>query len=168
MGSYLMIVGFLALSLLLAITGVWMLAGPRRFAAVCEVFAAGGNLPSFLPRSVKGALAQIRVLGLCGLAMGLALAAGTVAWSPTLIQAASGTVKLYWLVFPAALGLSAGYVILFHASDWVVRTFQRWMDHPLVPQDLVFALTWELRIGGVAFSLFGLGAMAIWLKSLLG
>lgn len=168
MGSYFMILGFLALSLLLSVTGVWMLAGPRRFAAVCEVFAAGGNLPSFLPRSVKGALVQIRAFGLCSLAMGLVLAFGTVAMAPTLIRAASGRVTMYWLVFPAALGLSAGYVILFHASEWVTRTFDKWMDHPLVPQDLVFALTWELRIGGVAFSLFGLGAMALWLKSLLG
>lgn len=168
MGPYLMIVGFLALSLLLAITGVWMLVGPRRFAAVCEVFAAGGNLPSILPRSVKGALVQIRAFGLCSLAIGLVLAAGTVALAPTLIHAASGNVKLYWLVFPAALGLSAGYVILFHASEWVAKTFEKWVSHPLVPQDLVFALTWELRIGGIAFSLFGLGAMALWLKSLLG
>lgn len=167
MDSYMVIAGFLALSLMLTVTGFWMLSGPRRFAAVCEAFASAGNLPSFLPRSVKGAVLEIRAFGLLSALMGILLTAGTVRLAPVLINATQNGIRLYWLIVPAALGLSAGYVILFYASNWVDRTFERWMNHPLVPQDLVWALTWELRIAGVAFTLFGLGAASIWLRAIL-
>lgn len=167
MDSFLMIAGFLTLSLLLAVTGLWMLASPRRFAAVSEAFAAAGNLPSFLVRSVKGALFQIRVLGLGSFVLGTVLMGGTLSFASALAHATQSGPKLYWLIVPAALGLSASYLILFYASEWVARTFQKWVDHPLVPQELILAFTWELRIAGVAFAFLGLGAMSIWLKSLL-
>ncbi len=165
MDSYLMITGFTLLALLLLFTGGYMLASPRRFAAACEVFAAAGNLPSLLPRSVKSALFQVRAIGLFSLATGLILAAGTVQWMPYLVQAGSGQVELDWLIVPAMLGISAGYVILLYGGDWVTRKFLKVADHPLVPQDLIVALTWELRIAGVAFTLFGLGAGSVWFRT---
>ena len=167
MDSYLMVTGFTLLSLLLVFTGGYMLASPRRFAAACEVFAAAGNLPSLLPRSVKSALFQVRAIGIFTLTTGLILASGTVRWMPYIIQAGSGQVDLDWLIVPAVLGLSAGYVVLLYGSDWVVRKFRKLADHPLVPQDLILALTWELRIAGVAFTLFGLGAASVWFRTLI-
>ncbi len=167
MDSFLMVAGFLTLALLLAVTGLWMLVSPRRFAAVSEAFAAAGNLPSFLLRSVKGALLQIRVLGLFSFVLGTVLMGSTVGFASAVVDATRSGPKLYWLIVPASLGLAASYLILFYACEWVVRTFQKWVDHPLVPQELILAFTWELRIAGVAFGFLGLGAMSIWLKSLL-
>lgn len=167
MDSYMMIAGFLVLGLLLSLTGFWMVVGPRRFAAVCEAFVAAGNLPSILPRSVKTALLEIRAFGFLSLMLGVMLAGATVDIAPMLIHATHSGTRLYWLIVPAALGLSAGYLILLYASEWVAKTFEKWAEHPLVPQDLVYALTWELRIAGIAFTLFGLGAMSLWLRFLL-
>jgi hypothetical protein len=167
MDSYMMIAGFLVLAVLLSLTGFWMLVGPRRFAAVCEAFVVAGNLPSFLPKSVKTALLEIRAFGFLSLTLGVMLAGATVDMAPALLHATESGARLYWLAVPAALGLSAGYVILFYASEWVAKTFEKWLEHPLVPQDLVYALTWELRIAGFAFTLFGLGAMSLWLRFLL-
>ncbi|HVB33257.1 MAG TPA: hypothetical protein VNJ52_02605 [Patescibacteria group bacterium] len=169
MGSFLMICGFLVLSVLLACTGALMLLRPRQFAVACEAFAAAGNLPSVLPQSVKRAWFQIRAIGGFFLVAGLVLMSGTASLMQTLLGtsgiAADG--KLYWLVVPAALGISAGYVILAYGSEWVAHTFGKWVDHPLVPQEITIALTWELRIAGGAFLLFGLGAGSMWLRSLL-
>jgi len=164
-----MIFGFLLLAVLLAFTGGLMLLKPGRFAAACEAFAAAGNLPSLLPRSVKQALFQVRVVGVGCLAAGLVLMGGTASLAQTLlmVQGVPAEGKLYWLIVPAALGISAGYVILAYGSEWVSRTFGEWVDHPLVPQEMIVALTWGLRIAGVAFTLFGLGATATWVKSLL-
>ena len=163
-----MIAGFLLLSLLLAFTGIYMLLSPRRFAVACEAFAAAGNLPSLLARSVKGAIFQVRVVGLFGLGSGLLLSAGTLRLLPLLAHPGTSEGELNWLIVPAMLGVAAGYVILVYASDWVARTFGKWADHPLVPQDLIVVLTWELRLAGAAFTLFGLGAASIWLKSMFG
>lgn len=170
MDSFLMIFGFVLLAVLLVATGILMVLRPGRFAAVCEAFAAAGNLPSLLPQSVSHALVQVRVVGGGCVLAGVVLMSGTAGLTQVLLGphgiAAAG--RLYWLVVPAALGLSAGYIILAYGSDWVTRTFGAWVDHPLVPQEIVAALTWELRIAGVAFILFGLGATSIWLKSLFG
>lgn len=170
MDSFLMIFGFLLLSVLLASTGVLMVLRPRRFAAACEAFAAAGNLPSLLPHGVKRALFQVRTVGVCLLGAGAILMTGTAGLVQTLMasQAVAAGGKLSWLVLPAALGISAGYVTLAYGTDWVARTFGKWMDHPLVPQEMIVALTWELRIAGVAFTLFGLGAGSMWLRSLFG
>jgi hypothetical protein len=166
MGFMLMMTGFLLLSLLLAVTGAYMIIHPGRFAAACEAFVAAGNLPSLLPRSVKGALFQVRVLGMITLFAGFLLLTGTLGMMPVLMRTPVGSGELNWLIVPAMLGVAAGYVILVYASEWVSRVFGKWADHPLVPQELIVALTWELRIAGIAFTLFGLGAAAVWLKSL--
>jgi hypothetical protein len=167
MGFILMMTGFLLLSLLLAVTGAYMLVNPGRFAAACEAFAAAGNLPSLLSRSVKGALLQVRAFGMLTLFGGFLLLIGTLGMIPALMRA-PGSGELNWLIVPAMLGVAAGYVILLYASEWVTRVFGKWTDHPLVPQELIVALSWELRIAGFAFTLFGLGAAAVWLRSLLG
>lgn len=169
MGSFLMIFGVLLLSLLLVCTGGLMVFSPRRFAAACEAFAAAGNLPSLLPQSVRRAVFQVRAIGGCCLAAGLVMLSGTAGLAQVLLASSgiNGTARPDWLVVPAALGVSAGYVILVYGSQWVARTFGAWVDHPLVPQEIVVALTWELRIAGVAFTLFGLGAVSIWVRSLL-
>ena len=88
---------------------------------------------------------------------------------PSLLPSAGmcGVGQMDWLILPAALGISAGYVILVYGSAWVTHTFGKWLDHPLVPREIIVALTWELRIAGVAFTLFGLGATSLWIKSLL-
>jgi hypothetical protein len=170
MDAFLMISGFVLLSLLLLCTGALMVVSPRRFAATCEAFTAAGNLPSLLPHSVKGALLQIRAFGVFLLAAGLVLISGTAGLIQNLLGqgriGVAGTMS--WLIVPAALGISAGYVILIYGSAWVANTFGKWLDHPLVPQEIIIALTWELRIAGLAFTLFGLGAASIWLKSLFG
>ena len=166
MDFILMMAGFLLLSLLLAVTGAFMLINPGRFAAACEAFAAGGNLPSLLPRSVKGALLQVRIMGMCSLFGGFLLLAGNLGMMPTLMHAPIGSRDFNFLIVPAMLGVAAGYVILLYASEWVTRVFGKWTDHPLVPQELIVALTWELRIAGIAFTLFGLGAASVWLRNL--
>lgn len=166
MGFILMMTGFLLLSLLLAVTGAYMLINPGRFAAACEAFAAAGNLPSLLSRSVKGALFQVRAFGSFTLFGGFLLLVGTLGTMPVLMRTPAGSGELTWLIVPAMLGVAAGYVILVYASEWVAKVFGKWADHPLVPQELIVALTWELRIAGFAFTLFGLGAAAIWLRSL--
>jgi hypothetical protein len=170
MDAFMMLSGFLLLAVLLGFTGVCMLASPRRFAAVCEVFAEAGGLPSLLPRSVKGALLQVRAFGVCALVGGFLLLAGSVELmgTPGAFHPGPGAPKLYWMVVPAMLGISAGYVILVYGTEWLTRIFSKWMDHPLVPHDLVVAFTWELRVAGAAFTLFGLGATSLWLRSLLG
>ena len=170
MDSFLMIFGFLLLSVLLMGTGALMMFKPRRFAAACEAFAAAGNLPSLLPQSVRHAVFQVRAIGGCCLLAGVVLMTGTAGLAQTLLgsQGLAADGKLYWLIVPAALGISAGYVILVYGSDWVARTFGEWVDHPLVPQEMIVAMTWGLRIAGVAFMLFGLGATSLWLKSLFG
>ena len=166
MDFFLMIAGFLLLSLLMLITGAYMLLSPGRFAAACEAFAAAGNLPSLLSRSVKGALFQVRAFGTFTLFAGFLLLGGTVGVMPVLMHTPRGAAELDWLIVPAMLGVAAGYVILFYATEWVARVFGKWTDHPLVPQELIVALTWELRVAGVAFTLFGLGAASVWLKTL--
>jgi hypothetical protein len=170
MDSFLMISAFVLLSMLLACTGVLMLLSPRRFAAACEAFTAAGNLPSLLPQSVKGALLQVRTVGCCFVGAGLILMGGTAGLTRSLLLPGGmeGVGKMYWLIVPAALGISAGYVILAYGTTWVENTFGKWFDHPLVPQEIIIALTWELRIAGVAFTLFGLGAISIWLRALIG
>lgn len=170
MDAYLMLAGFVLLSVLLGFTGVYMLVSPRRFAVVCEVFAEAGGLPSLLPRSVKAALLQVRVFGVCALASGAILIGGVLDLSgtPGAFRLMSGMPKLYWLILPATLGICAGYVILVYGSEWLSRLFSKWMEHPLVPQQMLVAFTWELRVAGVAFTLFGLGAMSLWLRSILG
>lgn len=170
MDTFLMVSGFVLLSMLLACTGLLMVASPRRFAAACEAFMAAGNLPSLLPQSVKRAVLQVRAMGVFLLAAGLLLVGGSAGFMQNLL--ALGRIgsagRMDWLIVPAALGISAGYVILVYGSEWVARTFGAWMDHPLVPQEIIVTLTWELRIAGVAFTLFGLGAGATWLRSFLG
>lgn len=169
MDMFLMISGFLLISVLLAGTGALMVWTPRRFAAACEAFTAAGNLPSLLPRSVNGALFQVRFFGVCFLAAGVLLVGGTTGVVRALLvpNAMNDVGQMNWLILPAALGIAAGYVILVYGSGWVARTFGKWLDHPLVPQEIIVALTWELRIAGVAFTLFGLGAASLWVKSLL-
>lgn len=145
-----------------------MAVSPRRFAAACEAFTAAGNLPSLLPHSVKGALLQVRAFGVFLLAAGVVLISGTAGLVQNLLgQGRVGVAGgASWLIVPAALGISAGYVILIYGSEWVARTFGKWVDHPLVPQEIITALTWELRIAGLAFTLFGMGAASIWLRSI--
>ena len=168
MDFILMILGFVLLSLLLAVTGAYMFFNPGRFAAACEAFAAAGNLPSLLSKSVKGALIQVRVIGTCSLLGGFLLLVGTLGTMPTLMHTPEGSNELNWMIVPAMIGVAAGYVILVYAAEWVARVFGKWTDHPLVPQELIVALTWELRVAGVAFTLFGLGAASVWLKSIFG
>ena len=170
MGIFLMICGFLLISMLLFGTGLLMLWTPRRFAAACEAFTAAGNLPSILPRSVNGALIQVRTFGGCFLVAGIVLVGVTAQVARSLVT--TGAMGVFagvnWLILPAVLGISAGYVILIYGSAWVAHTFGKWLDHPLVPQEIIVALTWELRIAGVAFTLFGLGATSMWIKGLFG
>jgi hypothetical protein len=170
MDSIMVLSAFLLLALVLGFTGICMMFSPRRFAVVCEVFAEAGGLPSVLPRSVKSALMQVRGFGACLLASsGILFAEALYLMGvPSQVRAAEAGGRLYWLIVPAMLGISAGYVILAYGSEWVGRTFAKWMDHPLVPRELVHTLTWEMRIAGAAFTLFGLGASSIWLKSMLG
>lgn len=170
MDAFMMLSGFLLLAALLGFTGGCMLASPRRFAAVCEVFAEAGGLPSLLPRSVKGALLQVRAFGVCTLVGGFLLLAGSIQLvaTPGMFQLGHGGPKLYWMILPAMLGISAGYVILVYGTEWLARIFAKWLDHPLVPHELVVAFTWELRVAGIAFTLFGLGATSVWVRSILG
>lgn len=167
MGPFLMIFGFLLLAMLLVGTGALMVFKPRRFAAACEAFAAAGNLPSLLPQSVRQVVFQVRVIGFGCLVVGLVLMSGTASMAQTLLGQNNLAMEgaLYWLVVPGALGIAAGYVILAYGSGWVAHTFGKWVDHPLVPQEMILALTWGLRIAGVAFMLFGLGASSFWLRS---
>jgi hypothetical protein len=163
-----MIFGFLLLTLLLVCTGGLMMISPGRFAATCEAFAAAGNLPSLLPQSVKRALLQVRVIGGCCVLAGIVLTGGAMGTLRALLAPAGIGLasKSSWLIVPAALGIAAGYGILAYGSDWVDRTFRAWADHPLVPQEIIVALTWEIRIAGVAFTLFGLGACSIWIRAI--
>ena len=168
MDFFLMMTGFLLLSILLVFTGGYMIYSPGRFAAACEAFAAAGNLPSLLSRSVKGALLQVRIFGLCTLFGGFLLLAGTLGLIPLLMHSSRGATDVNWLIVPAMLGIAAGYVILVYATEWVARVFGKWTDHPLVPQEVIVALNWEFRIAGLAFTLFGLGAASVWLRGLFG
>lgn len=170
MDIFLMICGFVLISMLLIGTGALMLATPRRFAAACEAFTAAGNLPSILPKSVKGALLQVRVFGVCFLAAGLVVVGGTAGAARNFLVSGAmySAGQLDWLILPSVLGISAGYVILAYGSSWVARTFGKWLDHPLVPQEMIVVLTWGLRIAGVAFTLFGLGAGSMWIRFLIG
>jgi hypothetical protein len=168
MDFFLMMTGFLLLSILLVFTGAYMLYSPGRFAAACEAFAAAGNLPSLLSRSVKGALLQVRVFGGCSMFGGFLLLVGTLGLMPVLLHSSGRSTDVNWLIVPAMLGIAAGYVILVYATEWVARVFGKWTDHPLVPQELIVALTWELRVAGFAFTLFGLGAASVWLKGIFG
>ncbi|HEV2388952.1 MAG TPA: hypothetical protein VGS20_17050 [Candidatus Acidoferrales bacterium] len=170
MDSIMVFAAILLLAIVLGFTGVCMIYSPRRFAVVCEVFAAAGGLPSLLPRSVKSALLQVRTFGVCLLVSGTILTAEAfyLMGVPSQLRAAEIGGKLYWLIFPAMLGISAGYVILAYGSEWVGAIFGKWVDHPMVPRELVYTITWEMRLAGTAFTLFGLGAASIWLKSMLG
>lgn len=170
MDSIMVLAAFLLLAVVLGFTGICMICSPRRFAVVCEVFAAAGGFPSMLPRSVKSAVLQVRSFGACLLTSGAILLAEAfyLMGVPAELRSAEVGGRLYWLIFPAMLGISAGYLILAYGSEWVGQTFGKWVDHPMVPRELVYTLTWEMRIAGAAFTLFGLGAASIWLKSMLG
>jgi len=71
-----------------------------------------------------------------------------------------------WLVFPSLLAILAGDIVTFDVAAWVARTLDFWIDHPLVPRQMIPAMHWAIRLSGVALFLFGAGIFWVWLGSL--
>jgi hypothetical protein len=167
-GSWLVVLAFALSTLLLYLVGTYMLWMPRQCAVLAEVFAASGNFPSLLPRSVRAAVIEVRTLGLIFLSMALFCInlAVTPPWNHVMFDATSAVSNPNWLVFPALLAILAGDVVLFDVSGWVAHTLDFWLDHPLVPRRLIPALTWAFRLAGMAIFLFGAGIFWLWLGML--
>jgi hypothetical protein len=167
-GSWLVVIAFALFTLLLYFIGTYMVWMPRQCAVLAEVFAASGNFPSLLPRSVRAAVLEMRVLGLIFLSMALFCInlAVTSPWNHVMFNAASAVSNPNWLVFPALLAILAGDVVLFDVSGWVAHTLDFWLDHPLVPRRLIPALIWAFRLAGMAIFLFGAGIFWLWLGML--
>ncbi len=167
-GSWLVIFAFALFTLLLYLVGTYLVWMPRQCAVLAEVFSASGNFPSLLPRSVRAAVVEIRMLGLIMLSgaffcIKLAL---TPQWSHMMFDVAAQIPNPNWLVFPAMLAVLAGDMVLFDVSRWVARTLDYWIDHPLVPRKMIPAFTWAFRVAGMAIFLFGAGIFWVWLGTL--
>lgn len=167
-GSWLVISAFAIFTLLLYLVGTYLVWMPRQCAVVAEVFAASGNFPSLLPRSVRAAVLQMRLLGLIFVSMALYSInlAVTPQWSHAMFNATAEVSNPNWLVFPALLSILAGDIVLFDVAGWVSRTLDYWTDHPLVPRQMIPALTGVFRLAGMALFLFGAGIFWLWLGML--
>lgn len=166
--SWLMIFGFALMTVLLYLTGVYMLWMPRQCAVLAEVFAASGNFPSFIPRSVRAAVLEIRTIGLVMLGSALFIVNGALSskWDGQLIST-SDISNPNLIVLPALLAILAGYVVAMEAAPWVVNTLDFWVDHPLVPRRLIPAFPWALRLAGFTLILFGSGLFWFWMGALI-
>lgn len=166
--SSLLVLSFALFTLLLYLVGTYLVWMPRQCAVLAEVFAASGNLPSLLPRSVRAAVMELRLLGLLLISSALFCIklAMTPQWGNVMFGAATDVQNPNWLVFPALLAVLAGDVVLFDVADWVARTLDFWMDHPLVPRRMIPALTWTFRLTGITLFLFGAGLFWFWLGKL--
>ena len=104
-GSWLVVAAFSLFTLLLYLVGVYLVWMPRQCAVLAEVFAASGNLPSLIPRSVRAAVLQMRLMGLflLGASLFFIRSAFTPQGSQMLFGAASSIPNPNWLVFPALL-----------------------------------------------------------------
>lgn len=169
-GSWLVIAALAVLTLLAYLAGIYLLWMPRQCAVICEVFAASGNFPSFIPRSVRAAVVEMRLMGSALLAFALLLIheALTPHWTHLLAGAPSDIPNPYWLVFPALLAILAGHTLAAEGAPYVTRTLDFWMDHPLVPRGLIPAFPWALRLVGTALVLFGAGVFWTWLRAATG
>lgn len=166
-GSWLVIVSFTLFTLLLYLVGTYLVWMPRQCAVLAEVFAASGNFPSLIPRSVRAAVFEMRLLGFSFLCGGLiCVDVAKSQWSHALFNVASVVPNPSWLVFPSLLLVLAGDVLLFDVSEWVAHTLDFWIDHPLVPRRMIPAFTWSFRLAGVALFLFGAGIFWLWLGTL--
>jgi hypothetical protein len=167
-GAWLVVVAFSLLTLLLYLVGVYMVWMPRQCAVLAEVFAASGNLPSLIPRSVRAAIFQMRLMGVLMLASAVFLAGSAL--TPMGIQMLFGTATAIpnpnWLVFPALLMILAGDIVMFDVGSWVAHTLDFWIDHPLVPRRMIPAMQWATRLTGVAIFLFGAGIFWVWLGTM--
>jgi hypothetical protein len=169
-GSWLIVIAFAVLTLLLYLVGTYLVWMPRHCAVLAEVFAASGNFPSLIPRSVRAAVLEMRILGLIFLSAALVLLriALMPQWSHVMFSAAASVPNPNWLVFPSLLAVLAGDIVLFDVTEWVTHTLDFWMDHPLVPRQMIPALAWVFRLIGTALFLFGAGVFWIWLAALSG
>ena len=167
-GSWLIVLGFAVLTLLLYLVGTYLVWMPRQCAVLAEVFAASGNLPSLIPRSVRGAILQMRLLGLMFLTSALLIIrlAITPQWAHIVFAPTLSVPNPNWLIFPSLLTVLAGDVVLFDVASWVAHTLDFWLDHPLVPRRMIPALTWAFRMAGMALFLFGAGLFWVWLGAL--
>lgn len=164
-GSWLVLAAVSILTLLVYLIGIYLVWMPRQCAVLAEVFAASGNFPSPIPRSVKGAVLEMRVIGVGMLASGVFFLGSLLKpeWNRMLFQTGTAIPNPNWLVFPALLAVLAGDVIMFDLASWVARTLDFWIDHPLVPRRMIPALHWAVRLAGVAIFLFGAGIFWVWL-----
>ncbi len=167
-GSWLVVAAVSILTLLVYLVGIYLVWMPRQCAVLAEVFAASGNFPSLIPRSVRGAVLEMRVMGLGLLATALFLISHllTPEWGRAMLQMGTSVPNPNWLVFPALLAVLAGDVMMFDLAPWVARTLDFWVDHPLVPRKMIPALHWAVRVAGVAIFLFGAGIFWVWLSVL--
>ncbi len=167
-GSWLVVAAFALFTLLLYLVGVYMVWMPRQCAVLAEVFAASGNLPSLIPRSVRGAIFQMRLTGLVllGSALFFIRSALTPMGSHMLFGTASAISNPNWLVFPSMLAILAGDIVMFDLAAWVAHTLDFWIDHPLVPRQMIPAMHWATRLAGMAIFLFGAGIFWVWLGTL--
>lgn len=167
-GSWLIALAFAGLTLLLYLVGTYLVWMPRQCAVLAEVFAASGNFPSLIPRSVRGAILEMRILGLMFLASALLIIrlAVTPQWAHMVFAPALSIPNPNWLIFPALLTVLAGDIVLFDVAAWVAHTLDFWVDHPLVPRRMIPALTWAFRLAGVTLFLFGAGLFWVWLGTL--
>lgn len=168
-GSWLVIAAVALLTLLVYLVGVYLVWMPRQCAVLAEVFAASGNFPSPIPRSVRAAVFEMRVLGLAMLAVVLFCisALRTPEWAHLLFATGSAIPNPNWLVFPALLAVLAGDVMIFDVAPWVAHTLDYWIDHPLVPRKMIPAMHWVVRVAGMAIFLFGAGIFWVWLGTLV-
>lgn len=169
-GSWLVASALALFTLLLYLSGVYLVWMPRQCAVLVEVFAASGNLPSLLPRSVRAAVVEMRVLGVCSLSVALFFlhAVVTPRWNHMLFDTHASIPDPNWLIFPALLAVLAGDVVMFDVARWIARTLDFWVDHPLVPRHLIPAFPWTARVAGMALFLFGAGTFWVWLAALAG
>jgi hypothetical protein len=168
-GTWLVFAALLLLTLLSYLAGIYLLWMPRQCAALCEVFAASGNFPSPIPRSVRAAVIEIRLVGSFFLVIALLLihAMLTPRWVRLLLVPAD-IPNPYWLVFPALVAILAGYTVVSECAPYVSGMLDYWMDHPLVPRRLIPAFPWALRLVGAALLLFGAGVFWTWLCAAIG
>lgn len=167
-GSWLVVAAVSIFTLLVYLVGVYLVWMPRQCAVLAEVFAASGNFPSLIPRSVKAAVLEMRMIGLAMLATALFFISHllTPAWGQVMFQTSTAVPNPNWLVFPSLLAVLAGDVMIFDLAPWVSRTLDFWVDHPLVPRRMIPALHWAVRLAGVAIFLFGAGIFWVWLGAL--
>ncbi|MDE3135346.1 MAG: hypothetical protein KGL59_02125 [Acidobacteriota bacterium] len=167
-GSWLVVAAFSLFTLLLYLVGVYMVWMPRQCAVLAEVFAASGNLPSLIPRSIRGAIFQMRVMGLflLGCSLFFVGSALTPMGTQMLFGTATAIANPNWLVFPSLLMILAGDVVMFDVAAWVAHTLDFWIDHPLVPRQMIPAMHWAIRLTGMAIFLFGAGVFWVWLGTM--